>query len=124
MKSYTVDELMAEGPCYHREQIMEWFEGRECVTMLDIAKHPCVSDVDKVWVFCRDNEHRFTWSQRVLPGYVCGAIGVLMMARSEIIWQTACCAISNSAQRARIIVQCMVDILEPTPFLPSVTHQA
>lgn len=65
MKSWTVDEMVAERPCYSRERIKRLAGGRERLTLLEILDLN-ISDQDKVWVCARQNEYRAEWIERVV----------------------------------------------------------
>ncbi len=65
MKSWTVDEMVAECPCYSRERIEQLFAGREQLTLLEILDLH-ISDRDKAWVCARENEYRTEWIARVV----------------------------------------------------------
>ena len=66
MKSWTVDEMMAEDPCYKREQIEEWYADNERMDILMIMLHPDVSDEDKAWICCRAHDYRAAWFDAVV----------------------------------------------------------
>ena len=65
MKSWTIDEMVAERPCYSRERIEQLAGGRKRLTLLEILDLD-ISDKDKVWVCARDNEYRAEWIERVI----------------------------------------------------------
>jgi hypothetical protein len=56
MRSWTIDEMLAERPCeeYTRERITELWAGRERLTLLEVLDLP-ISAKDIVWVICRNN---------------------------------------------------------------------
>ena len=47
-KRFTLETVMAWGPCYTREKIAEWFAGRDSLTVADCLALP-ISDEDKLW---------------------------------------------------------------------------
>ena len=53
MKTWTVEERVAERPCpeYTRERIAELWAGREALSLLDILDVPIAAQ-DRVWVAC------------------------------------------------------------------------
>ena len=53
MKQYTVDDIMALGPCHSRETIEGYFGRRKLLTLPQILRFECVSNADKLWVACR-----------------------------------------------------------------------
>ena len=56
MKSWTIDEMLAERPCeeYTQERITELWAGRERLSLLEILDLPILAK-DIVWVICRRN---------------------------------------------------------------------
>ena len=53
MKQYTVDDIMALGPCHSRETIEGYFGRRKLLTLPQILRLKRVSNADKLWVACR-----------------------------------------------------------------------
>jgi len=54
MKTFTVDDIMAYGPCYTRERVEKLFSGRESMTIREI----CAVDTpakDRVWFLTRSD---------------------------------------------------------------------
>lgn len=47
----TIDDIMSSDPCYTREKIAKYFNGRDYVTITDIAKSN-ISEHSKLWVLC------------------------------------------------------------------------
>ena len=47
-KRFTLETVMAWGPCYEREKIAEWFAGRDSLTVADCLALS-ISDEDKLW---------------------------------------------------------------------------
>lgn len=56
MKSWSVDEMLAERPCedsYPRARLEKLARGRERMTLLEIIDDRCIPAADRVWVACR-----------------------------------------------------------------------
>jgi hypothetical protein len=53
MKTWTVDKMLAEGPCYGREQLLELAAGRERMSLLEIVLDSRISDADAIWCATR-----------------------------------------------------------------------
>ena len=71
MKSWTIDEMLAERPCeeYTQERITELWAGRERLSLLEILDLP-ISWADRVWVICRPDalthEQKAAWLERIV----------------------------------------------------------
>ena len=71
MKSWTIDEMLAERPCeeYTQERITELWAGRERLTLLEVLDLP-ISWADRVWVICRPDalthEQKAEWLERIV----------------------------------------------------------
>ena len=71
MKSWTIDEMLAERPCeeYTQERITELWAGRERLTLLEVLDLPILAK-DIVWVICLRNaltpEQQAEWLERIV----------------------------------------------------------
>ena len=69
MKTWTVDEMLADLPCcrcYTRERVEELWAGRERLSLLEILDLDIAAQ-DRVWVCCRDDHpRRAVWIWRVV----------------------------------------------------------
>jgi len=72
MKTWTVDEMLAEVPCgdYPRERIVELWAGRERVSLSDVLTGLPILNKDRVWMACRPKALRL----ETLEGWVVGAV--------------------------------------------------
>lgn len=53
MKSWTVDEMLAEQPCYTRERLVELLGDRERATLLEIIEDERIPATHRIWCCCR-----------------------------------------------------------------------
>ena len=93
MKTWTIDEILAERPCkeYTQERITELWAGRERLTLLEVLDLP-IPAKDIVWVICRKNaltpEQQAEWLERIVTRAIrnhalnCGILTVEAWARN------------------------------------------
>ena len=113
MKTWTVDEMLAEKPCgwdadgYTRERLEGLFDGRDSMSTLDV----CDLDIppsDIVWVACRGlgDQDRETWLELIVTRAVtshalrCGIPDVEAWARN---WLSREDRTADAAEAARAI---------------------
>ncbi len=59
MKTWTIDEMIAEGPCrqpfdYQSTEVLQVFwAGQESLSLLDLLRHPDIPTADRIWVALR-----------------------------------------------------------------------
>ena len=116
MKTWTVEEMVAERPCpeYTRERMAELWAGREALSLLDILDLP-ISTEHRVWVTCRPDAitaaQRAAWLDLMVTRAVtahalhCGIPAVEMWARgwfdgSDRTEASACAATWAAAEAA------------------------
>jgi len=73
MKTWTIDELMTEKPCYSRAKVEELYAGRDSVSIIDIFDSEIPAG-DKVWMLCRPGVFEGDGRQRWLDGIVTRAV--------------------------------------------------
>ena len=116
MKTWTVEEMVAEEPCpeYTRERIAELWQGCEALGLLDILDLPIAAE-HRIWVACRPNAirpaQRTAWLDLMVTRAVtaralhCGIPAVEMWARgwfdgSDRTEASACAATWAAAEAA------------------------
>lgn len=50
MTSYTVDDVMARGPCWTRERVEEGFGGAQALSLPEMLRREDVPAADRVWL--------------------------------------------------------------------------
>jgi len=71
MKTWTIDEMLAERPCkeYTQERITELWAGRERLSLRDILMLDIPSS-DRIWVACRPgaltDQQQAAWLERIV----------------------------------------------------------
>jgi len=95
-KRFTLETVMAWGPCYKREKIAEWFAGRDSLTVADCLALS-ISDEDKLWCLLHPE---------VIPEKQIHKLALAAAeARAEAARAEARAAAAKSAAREKIALQ-------------------